>query len=122
MGQQQLLLIILVTIIIGISTVLGLVLVENFRNESLKDLIKQDMLEAANTAQTFYRRPVALGGGGQSYNDITLEKVTLDTLTIITRFTISETSQNYFKITADPLSGLDDFTIVVYSDRVEWEE
>jgi len=122
MGQQQLLLIILVTIIIGLSTVFGLILVENFRNESLKDLIKQDLLEAANTAQTFYRRPVALGGGGQSYNDISLNIIALDTLTIITRFSISETDIEFFKITADPLSGLDDFTIVVYSDRVEWEE
>lgn len=122
MGQQQLLLVILVTIIIGLGTVLGLVLVENFREESIKDLIKQDMLEAANIGQAYYRMPVGLGGGGQSYSNISLNIVALDTLTIITRFAITETDQEFFKITADPLNGLEDFTIVVYSDRVEWEE
>ncbi|RNC85354.1 MAG: hypothetical protein ED557_00850 [Balneola sp.] len=122
MGQQQLLLIILVTIIIGLGTVFGLVLFENFRDESVKDMIKQDMMEAANYGQAYYRRPRAMGGGSEDYTNIDMNILSLDTLTAITRFSITETSTEYFKITADPLSSLEDFSIIVYSDRVEWEE
>lgn len=121
MGQQQLLIVILVTIIIGLSTVFGLVLFENFRDDSLRDMIKQDMMEAANIGQTYYRRPIALGGGGGSYLNLTLDIINLDTLTIITRFSISETNLDYFRITASPLSELEDFDLIVYSDRVEFE-
>ncbi len=122
MGQQQLLLVILVTIIIGLGTVFGLVLFENFRDESVKDMIKQDMMEAANYGQAYYRRPIAMGGGSQDYTNIDMNNISLDTLTVITRFSITEASTEYFKITADPLNDLEDFSIVVYSDRVEWEE
>ena len=122
MGQQQLLLVILVAIIIGIGTILGLVLFENFRDESIKDLIRNDMMEAAGIAQKIYERPIALGGGGKSFTGITLDMVNLDSLTIVTRFTISETANDYFKIEADPIADIDNFTIVVYRNRIEWEE
>ncbi len=121
MGQQQVLLVMLVSIIVGLSTLLGLVLFENFRDESLKDIIRQEMMEAANYGQAYYNRPVVLGGGSKDFTNIDLDIIDLDTLTAVSRFEITETSQSYFKITADPLSSLDAFTIVVYSDRVEWE-
>lgn len=121
MGQQQLLMMVLVSIIIGLATILGLVLFENFRDESLNDIIRQEMMEAANYGQAYYNRPSVLGGGSKDFSNINMGIIALDTLTSISRFEITESSQTYFKITADPLSGLDDFTIVVYSDRVEWE-
>ncbi len=122
MGQQQLLLVILVAIIIGLATILGLVLFENFRDDSIKDLIKQDMMEAAGIAQKFYTRPIGLGGGGESFVNITLDIINLDSSNIVTRFTISETAETYFKIEADPIADIDNFTAVVYRNRIEWEE
>lgn len=122
MGQQQLLLVILVTIIIGLATVFGLVLFEKFRDESVKDMIKQDMMEAANYGQAYFRRPIAMGGGSEDYTNIDMNIIALDTLTTITRFSITETASEYFRITADPLNDLEDFSLMVFSDRVEWVE
>lgn len=121
MGQQQLLLVILVTIIIGLATVLGIILIENYKDESFKDMIRQDIMEAATVGQSYYRTPTGMGGGNSSFVGITMEKIQLDTSTVISKFSITETTQNYFKITADPKSNIDDFTAVVYSNRIEWE-
>tara|TARA_R110000868_G_scaffold304437_29_gene565531 strand:- start:6775 stop:7140 length:366 start_codon:yes stop_codon:yes gene_type:complete len=121
MGQQQLLLIVLVSIIIGISSIIGLVLFENFRDESYKDIIRQEVLEAASFGQLYFTTPTPLGGGNKSYANITMADIQLDTASVISRFTISERDVSFFKITASPKSDLEDLTLVVYSNSVEWE-
>ncbi len=121
MGQQQLLLIVLVSIIVGISSIVGLVLFENFRDESYKDIIRQEVLEAASFGQLYYGKPTALGGGGKSFASISMVDIQLDTASVVSTFEISERAVEYFKITASPKSDLDDLVLVVYSNRVEWE-
>ncbi|GAB5408828.1 MAG: hypothetical protein BalsKO_11930 [Balneolaceae bacterium] len=122
MGQQQLLLIVLVSIIVGLSSIVGLVLFENFRDESYKDLIRQEVLEAASFGRLYYTTPTALGGGNKSFALITMDDIRLDTGSVISSYSISERTTEYFKITAEPKSDLDDLILVVYSNRVEWEE
>ncbi|MEQ9310478.1 MAG: hypothetical protein RLN90_13570 [Balneolaceae bacterium] len=122
MGQQQILLIVLVSIIVGLASIIGLVLFENFRDESYKDLIRQEVLEAASFGRLYYSTPVALGGGNQSFAMITMDDIRLDTGSVISSYAITERDVTYFKITAEPKSDLDDLTLVVYSNRVEWEE
>lgn len=122
MGQQQILLIVLVSIIVGLASIIGLVLFENFRDESYKDLIRQEVLEAASFGRLYYSTPAALGGGNQSFAMITMDDIRLDTGSVISSYSISERDITYFKITAEPKSDLDDLTLVVYSNRVEWEE
>ena len=121
MGQQQLLIMVLVSIIVGLASIVGLILFENFRDESYKDLIRQEVLEAASFGQLYYGKPTALGGGGKSYASISMTDIQLDTASVVSRFSISERAVEYFKITADPKSDLEDITLVVYSDRIEWE-
>lgn len=122
MGQQQLLLIVLVSIIVGLSSIVGLILFENFRDESYKDMIRQEVLEAASFGRLYYTTPSALGGGNQSFASITMDDIRLDTGSVISSYSISERDITFFKIHADPKSNLDDLTLVVYSNRVEWEE
>lgn len=121
MGQQQLMITVLVTIIVGIMTIVGIALFQAHRDESLKDIIRQDVMEAATVGQLYFKMPTAMGGGSKSFVDVTLFDIQLDTASVVSRFTISETAQNYFKITASPKSDIADFTAVVYSDRIEWE-
>lgn len=122
MGQQQLLLIVLVSIIVGLSSIVGLILFENFRDESYKDLIRQEVLEAASFGRLYYTTPTALGGGNQSFASITMDDIRLDTGSVISSYSIIERDVTYFKILATPKSDLEDLTLVVYSTRVEWEE
>ena len=121
MGQQQLLLMILVTIIVGIMTVVAISIFSNARDESINDLIRQDLMEAASIGQMYYRRHQVLGGGGESFNNITLNNVQLDSSNAVTTFEITERSAGFFKITATPSSGLEPITAVIYPTTVEWE-
>ncbi len=67
---QQLLLIILVVVIVGIGTVIAIDSMNESRTESRKSAIRQDILLVINDAQTYYQKPAAIGGGNQSFDDI----------------------------------------------------
>ncbi len=67
MGQQQLLLIILVTIIIGVATVVAINTMGETTLSANLDSVRQDMAVLAVAAQGYYHKPVMLGGGGQSF-------------------------------------------------------
>lgn len=121
MGQQQLMTMILVTVIVGIMTVVAITVFGTSRDEGIKDLIRQDVMEAATVGQMYYKKPTMLGGGGESFTNITLFDIQLDSANAVSNFEITETSSTYFKLTATPLSGLDPFTAVVYVDEVVWE-
>jgi Tfp pilus assembly protein PilE len=121
MGQQQLMLLLIVTVIVAIMTIVAINLFSDSRDEGIKDVIRQDVFEAATIGQMYYKKHPMLGGGGGSFVDITLDDIQLDTATVITTYEISETAVNYFKLTATPLSGLDPLIAVVYSDRLVWE-
>lgn len=68
MGQQQLLLVILVTIIVGIATVVAINTFGSAADSANLDAVRQDMASIAASAQGFYMKPTMLGGGGNSFN------------------------------------------------------
>ena len=72
MGQQQLLLIILGVIIVGIAIAVGLSLFSAQSVASNKDAIVNDLGNLAATAYQFKIRPVSMGGGGGSYTGFTI--------------------------------------------------
>jgi hypothetical protein len=67
MGQQQLLLIVLGVIIVGIAVVVGINLFNANAEESAKDTIVSEGTNLGALAQQFFKKPVALGGGGNSF-------------------------------------------------------
>ena len=68
MGQQQLLLIVLGVIVVGIAVVAGINLFGASHDESIKDeLVSQCMAIGAN-AQQFFVRPASMGGGDNTFN------------------------------------------------------
>jgi hypothetical protein len=68
MGQQQLLLIVLGVIVVGIAVVAGINLFTASHDESIKDeLVSQCMAIGAN-AQQFFVKPAAMGGGENTFN------------------------------------------------------
>lgn len=75
MGQQQLLLVLLVTILVGIATIIAFnILGSNFDNMN-EDAVRQDMAEIASVSQAWIMRPRATGGGGYSFADITFKSI-----------------------------------------------
>ena len=67
MGQQQLLLIILGVIIVGIAIAVGISMFSSSSVQSNKDAIINDMNNLAANAYQFRIRPTTMGGGGGSY-------------------------------------------------------
>jgi len=71
MGQQQLLLIILGVIVVGIAVAVGITMFNDSATSANRDAVTNDLVNLASRAQQFYRRPVALGGGGGSFTLLT---------------------------------------------------
>ena len=73
MGQQQLLLIILGVIVVGIAVAVGITMFQDNAVSANRDAVTNDLVNLASRAQQFYRRPTALGGGGNSFVGLTAD-------------------------------------------------
>ncbi len=69
MGQQQLLLIVLGVIIVGIAVVVGINVFTASSVNANRDAVISDLTTLAAMAQQYYRKPVAMGGGGNKFKD-----------------------------------------------------
>mgnify|MGYP000919477166 FL=1 len=72
MGQQQLLLIVLGVIIVGIAVVVGINVFTASSSNANRDAVVSDLTNLASNAQQFYRKPTALGGGGNTFTGWTI--------------------------------------------------
>ena len=81
MGQQQLLLIILGVIVVGIAVAVGITMFTDNAVSANRDAVTNDLVNLAARAQQFYRRPTALGGGGNSFVGLTADAAGLRKLT-----------------------------------------
>jgi hypothetical protein len=78
MGQQQLLLIVLGVIVVGIAVVVGINLFNANAVSSNRDGVIADLNNLGAMAQQFYKKPTSMGGGGNSFTGWTIP-ATLDT-------------------------------------------
>jgi len=69
MGQQQLLLIVLGVIIVGIAVVVGINLFNANATNANRDAVVSDLNNLGAMAQQFYKKPVSMGGGGNSFSN-----------------------------------------------------
>ncbi|WP_069133524.1 hypothetical protein [Rhodohalobacter halophilus] len=121
MGQQQLLLIILVTVIIGIATIVAINTMQASHDAAIEDAIRQDILQAHAMAQGFYTKPAMLGGGDRSFTQLTLRDLSLPEENENAGYSLDEISANGFNIVAESHVG---FTVTAAitagSDEIVW--
>jgi Tfp pilus assembly protein PilE len=67
MGQQQLFLLILVIILVGIAVVIGLDSFHSKAVQSNRDAVIIDLNYLASDAQAYYKKKLTYGGGDQSF-------------------------------------------------------
>lgn len=72
MGQQQLLLLTLAAILVGIGVLLGINMFQENAAQANLDAVVQRSMTLGSQAQAWYKRPTAMGGGGQSFTGFTL--------------------------------------------------
>ena len=75
MGQQQLLLIILGVIVVGIAVVVGISMFQDNAISANRDAVTNDLVNLGARSQQFYRRPPSLGGGGNTFTGCTIDKL-----------------------------------------------
>jgi Tfp pilus assembly protein PilE len=81
MGQQQLLLIILGVIVVGIAVAVGITMFQDSAISANRDSVTSDLVNLAARAQEYYRRPTTQGGGGNSFVGLTANAAGLARLT-----------------------------------------
>jgi len=114
MGQQQLLLVILVTIIVGIATVVAINTFGSAADQANIDAVNNDVATLASAAQGYYMRPTMLGGGGRTFTNLTFEglafpatRVQADNLVVENengRYEITTRTADHFTIDYTPAS------------------
>jgi hypothetical protein len=67
MGQQQLLLIVLGVILVGVAVVLGIQYFGVGAEEGAKDELTAHCITVGANAQQWFKKPAAMGGGGNTF-------------------------------------------------------
>jgi len=117
MGQQQLLLIILGVIIVGIAIAVGLSLFSAQSVQSNRDAIINDLNNLAAQAYQFRIRPSSMGGGQGDYTTFTIPSkmktnqngtytATNTTNTIVFTAVSAQNASNSIKVTIDSNGNL----------------
>jgi len=75
MGQQQLLLIVLGVIIVGIAIAVGISMFKSNATTSNRDQVINDLNNLAAKAQQFYRTPNSMAGGGETFTGFKLDSI-----------------------------------------------
>ena len=78
MGQQQLLLLVLAVIIVGIAIVVGISMFNAQAASANLDGVTNDLMNLGSRAQQYYIRPESMAGGGGDFDDLTIEDLTTD--------------------------------------------
>lgn len=69
MGQQQLLLLVLGIVIVGLAVVVGIQAFSENQRSNVVDGLTNDLVNVASAAQEWALTPEAMGGGGGDYHD-----------------------------------------------------
>src|SRR3990172_71392 len=72
MGQQQLLLIVLGVIVVGIAVVVGINLFNANAVSANRDGVVSDLNNLGAMAQQYYKKPASMGGGGNTFTGFVL--------------------------------------------------
>ena len=93
MGTQQLLMIVVGVVIVGIMIAVGLFMFRDQAAATARDSMSNDLVALATASQKYYRRPAAFGGGGNSFSGLTMAKMT----------TKSSNANGDYVLTPDPV-------------------
>jgi Tfp pilus assembly protein PilE len=116
MGQQQLLLVILVTIIVGIATVVAINTFGTAADQANIDAVNNDIATLASAAQGFYMRPSMLGGGGRTFDDLTFQGLAFPSVGMTSNGLIVQNENGTYEL--DDVAG-QEFTIVAHPSSCE---
>ena len=111
MGQQQLLLIVLGTIVVGTAVVVGINMFTIGAVNAERDALIMDVNRVAAYAASYWRKPAALGGGARSFVGVTdVTSFGSDSSNMNGNYAMSSVTTNQFVLTA---TGSNEGVIIV---------
>jgi len=121
MGQQQLLLIVLGVIIVGIAIAVGITMFSSSSVSANRDAVVNDLNNLASKAQQYWRKPAEMAGGNRSFLNFALD--TRDTANANGSYSVNVTADMVLITGVGKEIGNDKTTGVkvidtVYADRV----
>lgn len=75
LGQQQLLLIILGVIIVGVAIAVGITVYNDSFISNNRDAIQNNLISLSVYAREYYNKPINMGGGGHSFIGLTADTI-----------------------------------------------
>lgn len=118
MGTQQLLLIVLSVIIVGIAVTVGISIFGSDTQQANADAVVQDCIRIASGAQSYYRKPAILGGGGCSFSGLTLAKCNWNSEANANgMYSLSAITGDHFTITGNGTLNTH-VSVTVYADSI----
>lgn len=101
MGQQQLLLIVLGTIIVGVAVVVGINMFSQGAVNAERDALVQDVNMIGAKAAEYWRKPVEMGGGARTFVGVTdVTKLGADSSNANGTYIMSSVTASQFTLTA----------------------
>jgi hypothetical protein len=94
MGSQQLLLVVLSVVLVGVAITVAITMFHANAIESNRQSLTDDLLYYATRAREYYWRPVSLGGGGRTFVGVTLSMLSKMETNANGRYYIVTTSPN----------------------------
>jgi len=98
MGSQQLLLIAVGVVIVGIMVAVGMTMFHDQAASTNRDEVANDLAHFASIARSYYRRPSTYGGGSYSFHGLTMAKITSK----------PSNENGSYSLTPDPVGGYPD--------------
>jgi len=111
MGQQQILLIVLSVILVGVAVAIGISMFRDNALSSNRDAIYSDLSNFAVTAYKYRMTPTSMGGGGNSYVNLSTDYLGTMANENAT-YTLDSVAANSVQITAVGTQGTTPWNIV----------
>ena len=120
MGQQQLLIVILVTIIVGIATFIAIDNMQKSHNASVYEAIQKDIMQAQVSAIAYLKKPAMMGGGSGSYIGMTLQDILLPEENENSAYELDEINADSFVVIATTAYGFS-VTATIAGESITWD-
>jgi hypothetical protein len=116
-GTQQLLLLVLAAIIVGVGIAVAIAYFRSGEQETAIDEAINELNHISSAAQGWYRKPFEFDGGNRSFDGFGFEKISQSDSSDVAKYTVISAKGNLLSLKA---IGYSDFTIYVniYPDSV----
>lgn len=98
MGQQQMMTVILVTIVVGLAAAVAMSTFGSQAEQANLDAVRVDLQNMASQMQSYFQKPQQLGGGGNTFTGVTFYNFNFAADTINAAGTMAQNENGIYEI------------------------